>query len=256
MLNSEQVYAKSDRFGPLMVRQITWAIIEDSRQFFFQTVTEEELARGTPRFPTSHLMNIIGTDVSKAVEIRLGNFPDKWKREHGSPSVAKPAATQGQNIPRQATGSAGVTQRTWNATATSPATPVQSSSGERPVLIRQDDIHPTIKMMMVDYIRHFRSVQLRLLCKAAGITEADLPTETKYMTTGRNDLCYSYVLGKCNGKYCGRVQTGHVPAKELSTTFVESLCNILRPGVEARKATEPAVQATDFFPNNKRKRTA
>jgi hypothetical protein len=35
MLNSEQVYAKSDRFGAQMVRQIMWAIIEDSRQFFF-----------------------------------------------------------------------------------------------------------------------------------------------------------------------------------------------------------------------------
>jgi hypothetical protein len=35
MLNSEQVYATSDCFGPQMVCQITWAIIEDSRQFFF-----------------------------------------------------------------------------------------------------------------------------------------------------------------------------------------------------------------------------
>ncbi len=41
MLNSEQVHAKADKFGPLMVRQITWAILEDSRQFFFRTVTEK-----------------------------------------------------------------------------------------------------------------------------------------------------------------------------------------------------------------------
>ena len=67
-------------------------------------------------------------------------------------------------------------------------------------MIRQDDVHPTIKFMMEDYIRHFRSVQLRLLCKAAGITEGDLPTEAKYMSNRRNGLCYSYVLGKCNGE--------------------------------------------------------
>ncbi|KAL7474161.1 hypothetical protein ACHAW6_000151 [Cyclotella cf. meneghiniana] len=27
-------------------------------------------------------MNLVGTDVSKAVEIRLGNFPDKWRLAH------------------------------------------------------------------------------------------------------------------------------------------------------------------------------
>ena len=48
MLNSEQVYANSEHFGLVMVRQITWATIKDSRQFFFKTMTEEELARGSP----------------------------------------------------------------------------------------------------------------------------------------------------------------------------------------------------------------
>jgi hypothetical protein len=255
MLNSEQVYAKSERFGPIMVRQITWAIIEDSRQFFFRTMTEEEMARGNPRFPTSHLMNIIGTDVSKAVEIRLGNFPDTWKLEHSeTPSIKAGIAPSQQQKP--AVGTAGKMQRTWAMTQVSPPTLVQSSASEHPVLIRQEDIHPTIKTMMEGYIRHFRSVQLRLLCKAAGITEGDLPTEAKYVRNGRNGLCYSYVLGKCNGKYCGRAHEGHVPAGELSATFVESLCNLLRPGVEARKATEPPAQTNNFYPNNKRKRTA
>jgi hypothetical protein len=109
---------------------------------------------------------------------------------------------------------------------------------------------------MEDYIRHFRSVQLWLLCKAAGITDADLPTELQYVRNGKNLLCYSYVLGKCNGKYCGRAADGHVPAGELSPSFVEKLCNLLRPGVAARKATEPAVQASDYYQSNKRKGTA
>jgi hypothetical protein len=42
MLNSEQVYAKADKFEPVMVPQLMWAILEDSRQFFFRTVTEDE----------------------------------------------------------------------------------------------------------------------------------------------------------------------------------------------------------------------
>ena len=253
MLNSEQVYAKSERFGVAMVRQITWAIIEDSRQFFFRTLTEEDLARGQPRFPTSHLMNIIGTDVSKAVEIRMGNFPDKWKIEAGSTQGARvttsmhgrPLAQNSNNVPRA-----------WGTGPGLSPMPVQSTGMERPVLIRQEDVHPTIRSLMEEYIRHFRSVQLRLLCKAAGITETDLPTEPKYLRHGKNMLCYSYVLGKCNGKYCGRTAEGHVSAGELSPEFVNRLCTLLKPGVEARKATEPAVQASDYFPSNKRKRTA
>ena len=165
-------------------------------------------------------------------------------------------ASSYQKTQMPAGGTAGGTHRTWAWTPVAPPMPVQSATNDRPVLIWQEDIHPTIKTMMEEYIRHFRSVQLRMLCKAAGITEGDLPTEAKYMRNGRNGLCYSYVLGKCNGKYCGRVQDGHVPAGELSPTFVESLCNILRPGVYARKATEPPAQASDFYPNNKCKRTA
>jgi hypothetical protein len=48
MLNLERVYANSEHFDPVMVRQITWATINESHQFFFKTTTEEELVRGSP----------------------------------------------------------------------------------------------------------------------------------------------------------------------------------------------------------------
>jgi hypothetical protein len=258
MLNSEQVYAKAEHFTPLMVRQITWAVIEDSRQFFFKTMTEEDLARGNARFPTSNLMNIIGTDVAKGVEIRLGNLPEKWKHDSGDPQRttgrfgAQPAA--GPSCPpSHPTGSV---QQPYSTPPTFPPLPVQSYGSERPVSIRQDDVHPMIRAMMEPYIRHFRSVQFRSLCRAAGLSEGDLPVEAKYVKNGKNLLCYSYVLGKCNGKYCGRAQDGHVPASTLSPGFVEQLCQKLRPGVETRRSTEPAVQAIDFLPSNKRRRTS
>jgi hypothetical protein len=219
MLNSEQVYAKSDRFGPQMVRQITWAIIEDSHQFFFRTLTEEELA--------------IGTDVSKAVEIRLGNFPDKWKHETAHFPGAR-TATSTVSVPtKHPAQQPTTTHRTWGTTLSLPPTPVQSAAMERLVIIWQEDVHPIIKMMMEDYVRHFRSVQLRMLCKASGITENELPMEPKYVRNGKNMLCYSYVLAKCNGKYCGRAAEGHVPVSELSASFVEKPCTLL--GQESRR---------------------
>jgi hypothetical protein len=258
MLNSESVYAKSDQFSPQMVRQITWAVIEDSRQFFFKTMTEEELARGNARFPTSNLMNIIGTDVAKGVEIRLGNFPEKWKQElSGTTRTMHKAGVPpagGTNHLQEQTGS-NIQQSSTMPPSFAPSA-VQSTGSERPVTIRQNDIHPAIRSMMEGYIRHFRSVQFRMLCRAAGVSESELPVEEKYVRNGKNLLCYSYVLGKCNGKYCGRAQDGHAPATSLSPTFVEQLCQKLRPGVEARRNTEPAVRLTDYQPNNKRKRTA
>jgi hypothetical protein len=214
------------------------------------------MAHSNPWFPTLHLMNIIGTDVSKAVEIRLGNFLDKRKHEQVQPTDTRAMVSSYQQTQKPAAATVGGKHRPWMTTPGSLPTPVQSSATEQPVLIRQEDIHPAIKHMMEEYIRHFQSVQLRMLCKAAGITEGDLPTEAKYVHNGRNGLCYSYVLGKCNVKYCGCMLDGHVPAGDLSPTFVESLCNILRPGVEARKATEPAAQASNVYPNNKRKQTA
>ena len=203
-------------------------------------------------------MNIIGTDVAKGVEIRLGNFPEKWKQE---------LSGNGRTMNRTGSPPAGGMNRlqvqAGSSTQHSGAMPpsfaplaVQSTGGERPVTIRRDDIHPAIRSMMEGYIRHFRSVQFRMLCQAAGVSELELPVEEKYVRNGKNLLCYSYVLGKCNGKYCGRAQDGHAPANTLSPTFVEQLCQKLRPGVEARRNTEPAVQLTDYQPNNKRKRTA
>ncbi len=109
---------------------------------------------------------------------------------------------------------------------------------------------------MREYIRHFWSVQFRLLCKAANVNEKDLPTDPHLVKAGKNMLCYSYILGKCNGKYCGRLAEGHVPTHRLAPDLVDRLCDLLRLGVERQLTTEPAVQAMDYYPSNKRRRTS
>jgi hypothetical protein len=60
MLDSDNVFANAHTFTPLMCRQITWAIINDSRQYFFRTVTADQFSSGRVRWPTSLLMQIIG----------------------------------------------------------------------------------------------------------------------------------------------------------------------------------------------------
>jgi hypothetical protein len=144
-------------------------------------MTEEELARGNARFPTSNLMNIIGTDVSKGVEIRLGNFPDKWKHDpHGSQqAMGRPVSQLASGLSRQTTQAYGGGEYPGGTPSSFPPLPVKSQGMERPVTIQQDDVHPMIRSMMADYVRHFCSVQFRSLCQAAGITETGLPNGIK-----------------------------------------------------------------------------
>ncbi len=112
---------------------------------------------------------------------------------------------------------------------------------------------------MAPYITHFRSIQLRNLLRAANISESSLPTMQKYVSNGRNNMCYSYVLGKCQGRICGRAAVGHVPASEISDEFASSLCTALASGVEKRLATEPPTTFQSFqqqSPSKRQRRSA
>ena len=270
MLDSESVTANASNFTPTICRQITWAVLNDGRQFFFRTVTVDNFATGQVRWPTSLLMQIIGADVHACREIQMGNFPEKWL-------TPKPSGGSGMN---------GANNSLWGKTPSEPVgfpppglpphqptstwrdgghqrptrpEPTGSTPGDRPVYIRQTDIHPTIKNLMAPYIAHFRSIQLRNLLRAANISEGALPTMQKYVSNGRNNMCYSYVLGKCQGRICGRAAVGHVPASEISDEFASSLCTALAPGVEKRLATEPPTTFQSFqqqSPSKRQRRSA
>ena len=240
MLDSESVFANVHNFTACICRQITWAILNDSRQYFFKTLTVDDFSSGHVRWPTSLLMQIVGADVHACREICMGNFPEKW----GPKSTVASFAHSGNN-------KGGGSQHTrlppgYPPSVTTqypPVPPTDTSSStaaiDRPVVIRQMDIHPRIKALMAPYVAYFRSVQFCLLCKAANVAEEDLPSLPKYVSNGKNGLCYSYILGKCQGKVCGRAQARHVPAHELSEDFVTALCSRLAPGVEKRMAMEP-----------------
>jgi hypothetical protein len=257
MLDSESVFANAVSFTPLICRQITWAIINDSRQYFFNTVTADQLASGAVRWPTSLLMQIIGADVHAGREIRMGNFPSKWSEQAtvGAYAVPPDRGNQHRNSPKTTTPAGwppGYQQTSppapWPAPTPTP-TRSQAPAPDRPVQIRQTDIHPTLKSFMSRYITHFRSVQWKTLMQASQVSEGDLPTLPKYMKDGRNGLCYAYVLGKCQGRICGRYPEGHAPATDISDEFAQALCRALATGVEHRLATEPPNSQVHFTRN-------
>jgi hypothetical protein len=264
MLDSESVTANGPNFTPTICRQITWAILNDSRQYFFHTVTVDNFASGQVRWPNSLLMQIIGADVHACREIQMGNFPAKWRPTNTPAINSKGAGDRGTftgagsnvfvpplGVPPQHS------QSGWGSTV--PATDshperTQSASADRPVNIRQSDIHPTLKALMAPYITHFRSIQLRNLLRAANITEQNLPTLPQYLENGRNNLCYSYILGKCQGRACGRASNGHAPASAISNEFAQTLCDLLAPGVQKRLATEPPTTLQSYQQGNPAKR--
>jgi hypothetical protein len=262
MLDSESVTANASNFTPTICRQITWAVLNDSRQYFFRTVTVDNFASGQVRWPSSLLMQIIGADVHACREIKMGNFPEKWlpasaiTSTYKTGATATRVATQG-NMAFPPPGLPPLTATSLGPSTTAGGTVperAQSASGERNVQIRQSDIHPTIKSLMGPYIAHFRSVQLRNLLRAANIGEQALPTLPQYLVEGRNNLCYSYILGKCQGRICGRGNVGHAQASTLPNDFVTALCNVLAPGVEKRLATEPPTTLQTYQHSNPAKR--
>ena len=248
MLDSDNIFANANTFTPLMCRQITWAVINDSRQYFFKIVTADHFASGRVRWPTSLLMQIIGADIQACRGILMGNFPSKWMDSATVGSYLRPTAEKpvvGSGVaafpvppgvppamtPRWSQAQGGSTSYVPDSAA--------SGTGGRPVSIRADDIHPTIKQMMANYVTHFRSVQLRSLLRVAKMAESDLPTLSKYMSNGKNNLCYAYVLGKCQGKMCGRAPQGHAPVGDIPDSFATDLCRRLSSAVEQRLSTEP-----------------
>jgi hypothetical protein len=112
---------------------------------------------------------------------------------------------------------------------------------------------------MSRYITHFRSVQWKTLLKAATLTEADLRNLPSYVKNGKNTLCYAYILGKCQGKMCGKAPEGHAPASAISDDFAQALCNSLSSAVEHRLSTEPPLtqgQYSGGYSSKRFKRTA
>jgi hypothetical protein len=86
-LDSESVTANETNFTPTICRQITWAVLNDSRQYFFCTVVVDNFSTGQVQWLTSLLMQIIGADVHACSEIRMGNFPAKWQPPRAASDV-------------------------------------------------------------------------------------------------------------------------------------------------------------------------
>jgi hypothetical protein len=79
----------------------------------------------------------------------------------------------------------------------------------------------------------------------ANATWNDMPKLQKYMVNGTNGLCYNYVLGKCNPKYCTH-RGGHAKLVDITDEFANTLCTLLQPGINDMTEALTTMSWNDF----------
>ena len=95
------------------------------------------------------------------------------------------------------------------------------------------------------YIARIKSLQITRIMTIAGVRWTDMPTLSNFMVNGTNSLCYNYVLGKCNPRYCTHRQ-GHASANDVTDEFADAICTLLQPGLTGMTADLARASWSDF----------
>lgn len=245
-LESERVEESWANFSPLLCRQITWAIIDDGREYFAMAMLPDKFLvppGAIIRYPQSSLEELI-RPIKTQTQVLRANFPTQWAPRHEVNNFARngpgPATAASGNLHvgtvisatrsnnnnnTRTSGSTASTASTLTGTAT-------AASTQQSRLIRQTNVHPMIKALMEPFILRHGQLQLTRVMMVAGIGWASMPKIDRFVVDGVNNLCYNYILGKCTSRYCTHRTTGHIPATSVPDDFATKLCTVLKPGVD------------------------
>ena len=214
ILDTDATMRLAHYFNPLLCRQITWAIIEDSRSFFAQTCHPDDFQVGAQlRFPIS-LLDDIASNVRYQQPIHRSTFPRQW---------------QGRVAVHGGSGGGGPVRHPGGAGSNSTGTSTGGGLPNAP-LAKNNNMHPILASCMKSHLENFGIPQLSRVLNAASIKLTDLPKLPAYIRDGTNTLCYRHILGGCQTN-CPR-QDGHAPPAHITDTFAQELCSMLAPGLE------------------------
>jgi hypothetical protein len=250
ILCSKEVNTCRDAFKPMICKQITWAIYDDSRSFFAKRLLPEHFEMRDIPFPTSMLDDIY-TSVRYINKIERPTFPPSWL-ESEKPAIEE--ETQGTgimaelspygNIPgyqhgrgrgnnggRGNGGGRGSGNRGFGIDPDNP-----NGSYCPPCIADMDHFHPKIKEALTEFHEKFKGrVSIQRVMNAAGIWWPDMPKWEKHFnkTTNRSELCWDHLIGCCKyGPMCmfGR---SHDDVKNIPDEFADNAIKVLKPGIEA-----------------------
>jgi len=247
-MDSDNTSENGHLFKPLLCRQLLWAILDDGREYFSQTLLPSSFLvepHGKVKYPCSSLEELI-QPIKNQSQVFKGNFPHQWlnrseqtaraTRTGGGGGIGTSAVSQ-PPVPPAITASSSASQRSTTSSLT--------NTTARPAACRTTDIHPRLRTALSEYITRIGSLQITRIMLLAGVRWTDMPTIATYMVNGTNNLCYNYILGKCNPRYCTHKQ-GHAPATDVTDDFAEKLCTLLQPGLTGMTTDMARASWTDF----------
>lgn len=227
-MHSDVVYEHRNLFNELLCRQITWAIIEESRAYFAQRMSVDDFATAHPDdiiFPRCTLI-LLDNHIRTQTPIQRSSFPAAWTP--GYRNTTTPNTTGSRHnpppVPQVSTTRGGTTP-----TVVSGLTTGTRTAARAPVKIRDTNIHPKIRTLMEPYIQKFRGVLLTPLLAQVNLTIDDLPKLSPEVG-GTNGICYNFILGRCTLENC-RHKDGHVNERDVTDEFAREITTKLRPGV-------------------------
>lgn len=237
-LDSDRASENFSKFTPLMCRQIIWAILDDGREYFNHPMLPDDFAvplGAVITYPVSELEEFFRS-IKNITPILQGSFPAQWMSKQDRQDTRTRAGGGGATNMAGSTPvphSIGGGQRSEGASvAGSTNTGASSLTGatQRPSTVRQTNIHNKLKTTMGSYISRVGRLQISRIMALSGVTWNEMPTLPAYMDGTTNKLCYNFVLGKCNPRYCTH-RVGHAPSTDVTDEFADKLCSLLATGL-------------------------
>ena len=190
------------------------------------------------QYPISSLEELIRPIRNQAPIIRA-NFPTQWlarketRRDPASLGLGQQTSgeaphTIGFVLHTNSTQVSGGGASTRSSMSSITGAGTATNAGGRSV--RHVDIHPIIKASMGPYMTRIGRLQITRIMALAETSWDEMPRIQKFVDNSTNTLCYNYVLGKCNPRFCHH-KAGHAHVNEIPDDFATTICTLLEPGL-------------------------
>ena len=188
-------------------KTFSWLLINSDRQYFGTRIEERQLARGKG-LPMSE-MAVDARQLRRYKQLpRVAGAPDDW---YSTGDAEEEDRFERRRRPgRDAHDRRGQDQR---------------NEDRQRKIVPHSETHPKVKQMMDPYYKQYEWILGREICEEAGVTFRELDL---------GNACLNYILGKCTFPGCGRGNgRRHPRMNDASDAQVATLCNKLKPGVDA-----------------------
>jgi len=240
VLDRQECFSIREAYTKEVCARITWAILDDGRSFFGQTVVAADFAPGARGPRATSYIEAITDSVRNANLVQRATFPREW-------------LSQAAPLPHFQAPPAGAPISNWTPPTGAPPTNWTNPPGGPPGAPNPpsprnpktgDPRHPKIKQLMDPYLKRYNNyVNLSDILTASGKRMSDLPTLPQYCSAkGDSFICWNSVLGTClRGRRC-RFARGHVKQGDASDAFADATLDCVSKGVlYYTKGTHPTL---------------